>query len=147
MASEHEIIEQHRASLREARECCLKLRKNAVEPSPRGAVYMDLKAALKRLEGTCRQMGHMRGDARWFRLATVYAGREQTIAASRTGTEARQFASAEVLARRYFLCGEWLAFGGLAQLFALGLRRLDELAERKTERAGTLILPPWMTPQ
>lgn len=144
MLTEAEIMAQHQASLRQARECCLKLQRNAVEVSPRGAVYMDLKAALKRLEGTCRQMGHMRGDARWFRLATLYAGRELRIAASRTGAEARQAPSAEVLARKYLLTGDWLKFGQLAALFELGLRRADELATRKTERRGTLILPPYM---
>ena len=144
MLTESETLSQHRASLREARECCLRLQRNAVETSPRGAVYMDLKAALKRIEGTCRQMGHMRGDARWFRLATIYAGRETRIAASRTGAEMRETPSAEVLARKYFLTNDWLAFGQLAKLFELGLRRADELAHAKTERLGTLILPPYM---
>lgn len=143
MLTEHQIMTQHLASLRQAREACLKLMRQAAETSPRGAVYMDLKAAIKRIEGTCRQMGHARGDARWFRLATIYAGRETRIAASRTGEDVRRVPSAEVLARKFFLGNQWLKFGDLATLFEVGLRRADELASRKTERRGTLILPPW----
>lgn len=143
MLTEPEILSQHQASLRQARECCLALQINAVETRPRGALYIDLKLALKRLEGTCRQLAHNRGDARWLRLAQVYMGKDKTLPASRTGIELRTSPSAEAIAERLFRGGQWLAFGELAKVFELGLRRADALATRKTERPGTLILPPW----
>jgi hypothetical protein len=144
MPSEVTIMSLHMSNLRLAREACLELQKNAIERRPSGGTYIELKQLLKALEGTCRQMGHMRGDSRWFRLATIYCGTEKTIAASRTGHEARAQLSAEALATRYYSKGMWKQFGKLAELFENGLRRAGDLAERKTERAGTLILPPWM---
>ncbi len=144
MTTEAEIISQHQASLRQARERCLILQKNQVEPRPSFAHHIALLGACKRLEGTCRQMGHMRGDARWFRLATLYMGNEATLPASRTGVEARTQRSAGDMVNRLYNSRNWAGFGQLAELFERGMRQVDELATRQTERKGTLILPPWM---
>lgn len=125
MLSESEILSQHQASLRQARELCLELQRNAVETRPRGAVYMDLKDCCKRLEGSARQAGHWRGDYRWFNLGIYYAKVQKQI-------------------RKSFVVGRWMDFGQFALIFAKGLRCLDELATRPTGHAGTLILPPHM---
>jgi hypothetical protein len=124
MLTEPELLSQHRAQLRIGLEACQKLKMNAVEPSPRGQAYADLVDALKKLEGTCRQMFHWRGDdARWIKLGAVYA-------------------RALPLVQRLRLMEKWAAFGSLEDLFELGLRRVTDLAERPTGRSqGKLILP------
>lgn len=125
MLSEPEILSQHQASLRQARERCLALHKQLVETSPRGRHHIQLREACKRLEGTCRQMGHYRGDFRWFSLGGVYA-------------------KAWKKADEMFVGNRWAGFGELAKLFEQGIRKADDLATRRTEKKGTLILPPSM---
>lgn len=130
---EREFVSKHRDSLRTARECCDALKMNAVEPAPRGALYLKLARANKELEGTCRQMFHWRGDdTRWLRLAALYV-KSQKIAARLLATE------------------KWPLFAELALIYERGLRDLDDLAERPTGRSlSSLILPgdisPWYEP-
>lgn len=124
MLTEHEILSQHSDQLRIAYERCHTLKMNAVEAMPRGVAYADLKSAIRKLEGTCRQMFHWRGDdARWLRLAAMYARSEK-------------------LARRLLITEDWHAYGTMAELFEMGLRNFADLAERPTGRSiGKLILP------
>ena len=124
MLSEHEIITQHQSSLRQARELCVQLQRNAVETSPRGLRYIELTETCKRLEGSARQAAHWRGDARWLRLGIFYSQVQKRV-------------------RKSFVDQRWMDFGQFALIFEKGLRTLDDLATRKTERKGTLILPPW----
>lgn len=130
MDREHEFVAKHRDALKLARECCEKLKMNAVEARPRGRLYADLVKANKELDGTCRQLFHWRGDdARWLQLGSIYA-------------------KASKVAARLMLREKWALFADLAGLYELGLRRVDDLAGRPTGRAGgKLILPgdisPW----
>jgi hypothetical protein len=124
MLSEHEIITQHQSSLRQARELCLTLQRNEIETRPRGLNYVELRAACERLEGSARQAAHWRGDTRWLRLGIYYSQVQKRI-------------------RKSFVQQRWMDFGKFALIFEKGLRTLDDLATRKTERPGTLILPPY----
>ena len=134
MNREAEFLSKHKDALKKARECCERLKLNADHDTaaPRGALYLDLAFANKELEGTCRQMFHWRGDdARWLRLGAVYA-------------------NAAKLAAKYLRMERWRAFGELAKVYELGLRRVDDLGDRPNGRLGKLILPgdisPWFVP-
>jgi hypothetical protein len=124
MTTEAEILSQHQAQLRIAYEACHALKMNAVESMPRGFRYQQLLDANKKLEGTCRQMFHWRGDnAHWVRLAAIYA-------------------QASKLAARLLLREKWTGFAELAKVYELGVRRVDDLASRPTGRSlDKLILP------
>lgn len=130
MLTEAEILAQHRDQLKIAGERCVYLQRNMVEVMPRGVAYADLRDAIRKLEGTSRQMFHWRGDdARWVRLAAMYA-------------------RAEKLAARLLISENWAGFGDLAELFEKGRRYCLDLAERPTGRSlDKLILPgdisPW----
>lgn len=124
MLTESEILSQHRGQLRIAFEACERLKMNAVEPRPRGHDYRQLKDATAKLEGTCRQMFHWRGDeAEWLRLGAIYARAAKT-------------------AHRLFLAESWALFGSLAELFQAGMRRVDDLAERPTGRSIDKMIAP-----
>lgn len=134
MLTEAEILSQHVDQLKIAKECCDRLKMNAVEISPRGFVYMQLIGANKKLDGTCRQLFHWRGDdARWIKLGSVYV-RAMKVAA------------------RLMLKEQWAAFGALAQLYELGQRRVDELGTRPTGRSIDKFIVPgpidtWFEPK
>ena len=89
--------------------------------APRGRHYRALRDALSALEGTCRQLAHWREDTRWLKLGIVYA-------------------KAMRVAQQNFARQDWLGFKELSALFELGVRRMDELATKRTERVG-MILP------
>lgn len=124
MTTEAEILSRHLDDLNIARVACQKLRRNEIEAVPRGQPYMDLRDAMKRLENSCRQMFHWRGDdARWLRLGAVYARAQRS-------------------AQQHLWREQWAAFGEMQKLFELGLRRIDELGTRPTGRSiDKLILP------
>jgi hypothetical protein len=39
-----------------------------------GELMRMMQDCLSKLEGCCRQLGHARGDYRWFKLGQIYAG-------------------------------------------------------------------------
>ncbi len=127
--TESEIIDRHRQSLQEAHAECKWL--TAQERSkwersaarPRGEHYVKLREALNRLEGSCRQMMYWRADARWLKLANLYA-------------------RAMPMCQRWYLAQKWLAFDTLAPLFEAGMARMNYLAEMRTGvLSSTPILP------
>ena len=133
MLSEQDIIDRHKQALGEAHRACQNLAKHA-DPDHvawKGPQYTALKAALDRLEGSCRQIGTWRGDARWVRLGAVY-GRTRISIQSK------------------FVGQKWGYFKELMALFELGKRRLEEM-DAKTGVLGP-ILPQrasewlWMPP-
>lgn len=136
--TEQDILSKHTQCLKEAKEACAQLFKNA-DPAyifPRGHLYGQLRRAITALEGSCRQMSMFRSDARWTKLGFVYA-------------------KALRMAQTKFNAGDWLFFGKFGELFAQGLTRMDELATRKTGRSGIILptdysflhLPDHKTPQ
>ncbi len=135
MLTEQEILDRHKQSLQEAFDAAqwLATQQRADNAAPRGRRYAALRRALDELEGSCRQMAHWRGDARWLKLGTIY-------------TRAMQ------LAQRKYIGQRWVDFGTMSQIFAKGLRSMDELATRPTGKSGIilptmgtdwLILPDW----
>lgn len=136
--TEREILSRHTQSLGEARDACQWLARNA-DPekiAPRNRHYRNLQKALKELEGTCRQMSAYRDDTRWLPLGIFYAKVMRTVTTKYRGMD-------------------WLAFGQIAQVFVLGIKKVETLAEAKTGRLGPilpkrtdwLILPDPKTPQ
>ncbi len=135
MLTENEILDRHVQSLREAKDHCLWLAAQQADgmTAPRGGRYVRLRKALDQLEGSCRQMAHFRGDARWIRLGVVY-GRAMPLAQAK------------------YIGQNWKAFGAMVAIFDKGLRSVDELATRKTGTMGAilpsrasdwLIFPEW----
>lgn len=120
--TEQEILSKHTQSLKEAKDSCHWLARNAdpEQVAPRARHYGNLERSLKALEGSCRQMSMMRSDARWTRLGFVYA-------------RAMRFAKAKYVGQN------WLGFRDLTQLFDLGIRRMDELATAKTGTLGPIL--------
>lgn len=136
--TQSEILSKHTQCLKEAKDACDKLFKNA-DPTyifPRGHLYGQLKRAITALEGTCRQMSMFRDDTRWTKLGFVYA-------------------RALRMAQAKFSAQDWLFFGKFGELFTQGLTRMDELANKKTGRRGIIMptdysflhLPDHKTPQ
>ena len=122
MLSENEIMDRHSQALGEARRACQRLGRNA-DPTylaPRGHDYGNLKRALNALEGSARQMAHHRSDARWVKLGIIYA-------------RAMRAAQAKFVGQR------WGYFNEMIKLFELGLRRMDELRNNKTGKAGPIL--------
>lgn len=131
-----EILDRHRQSLGEAHRACQNLAKFA-DPTIIGLKapdYLNLKAALDALIGSSRQLGTLRGDARWIRYGHVYN-------------------QARIMVQGYFADKKWMTFGKMTALFELGHRRLDEL-DMKTGVIGPilpqrssewLIMPPVRT--
>jgi len=121
--SEAEILSRHAQSLKEGRDACQWLARNAdpEQAAPRGRHYRHLRTALQELEGTCRQMSMYRADARWTKLGIVYA-------------------KAMRIARKKMVKSDWLGFRELTKLFDIGLRHMEELSTAKTGIPG-MILP------
>ena len=117
MLSESEIYSVLSDNFRIAREQC-----EAIGRGPNGPAYVRLGRAIDKIEGCCRQMGHWRGDARWFRLGMIY----------KEGREA---------AKTLYLGQRWGEFSRFSQVWEAGLARVTRLAESATGRPGTLILP------
>lgn len=135
--SEQEIITKFQQSLKEGRDRCLWLAKNA-DPeylAPRGVHYRLLKTALTELEGCARQLSAYRNDARWLPLGILYGAKTAR------------------LAQTYFVQLKWAKFRDLARVFDVGLARMEEL-QKKTGRTGVilpkrtdwLVLPQFTTP-
>lgn len=120
--TENEILSKHTQALGEAHRACQNLGRNA-DPeylAPRGHDYGNLSRALKALEGSARQMAHFRADARWLKLGIVYA-------------KAMRGAQVKFVGQR------WGYFNQLMALFELGVRRLDDLQNRKTGTSGPIL--------
>lgn len=120
--SEQDILTKFQQSLKEGRDACAWLAKNA-DPewlAPRGRHYRQLKTALAELEGCARQMAAMRDDARWLPLGILYGAKTAR------------------LAQKYFTNLDWLAFGKMTEVFDIGIRRMQEL-QAKTGRAGPIL--------
>lgn len=120
--TENEIRSKHVQALKEARDACqrLALNQDPEKAAPRGRHYKNLKKALGELEGSCRQMSMFRSDARWTKLGFVYARAMRT-------------------ARSMMLKQNWVGFGKLAELFVIGLKRLEDLDTRKTGTMGPIL--------
>ena len=130
MSRESEFLTRHKDDLRIAAEICRDLQKQAVEVTPRERKYLVLRAVCKRLEGTCRQMGHERGDDfTWLQMGHHYHRVSETIQNLRR-------------------TGQWLKFGAMAEVFEAGSVRLDKLANTPTRTtsasATTLVLPRFL---
>lgn len=120
--TETEIMDRHVQALKEARDACQWLAKNA-DPewlAPRGRHYGNLKRALKALEGSSRQMAHFRGDGRWIKLGVLYARAMLTV-------------------HKAFLRQNWVVFRDIVPLFENGLVRMDDLATRRTGTTGPIL--------
>lgn len=120
--TENETMSKHVQSLKEAKDACFWLSRNA-DPqliAPRGRHYRNLKKALKELEGSARQMSMFRSDARWTKLGILYARAMRTV-------------------ESMFIKQDWLGFRALMPLFEEGLKRMDDLANKKTGTAGPIL--------
>lgn len=115
MLTEIEIFDCHQQALGEAREACQMLGRNA-DPeyiNLRGNWYAKLKKALDMLEGSARQIGNLRSDARWLRFGIHYAR-------IRIGAQAKYGAH------------QWAWFTQLIKVLEVDLRTLQELSQRRT---------------
>ena len=121
--SETEILDRHKQSLGEAHRACQELARfqDPDHRALRGIHYIRLKDALEKLEGSARQMGPYRGDARWTRLGAIYGKLISKI-------------------QGQYVQERWSWFGSLMPLFENGQRAVLDLATRKTGKTG-LILP------
>ena len=135
MAQEHEVLARCRDDLRRGKELCLSLKKNAIEHAPRELSYIELKTLCRRLEESCRQMAHERGDDErrmafpWIELAHHFKKLADAVQKLRRGHR-------------------WLLFGDLAEVFERHTRNIAILANRATGNTSLsgqlLILPPWL---
>jgi hypothetical protein len=120
--SEAEVFDRHSQALGEARRACQHLG-SQLDPdkvAPRGRHYGELSRSLKALEGSCRQLSHMRADARWVKLGVVYARVLRAM-------------------QRKFVGQRWQWFRDLTAVFELGERRLAELRDTKTGKLGPIL--------
>jgi hypothetical protein len=119
-----EVLDRHKTSLGEARDACQSLGQFA-DPllvGLKGGHYAALKRSLDMLEGSCRQLGTLRADARWIRLGAVYGRARITVQIMFSGQK-------------------WADFGKMRTLFELGQRRLAELDMKTGVRSEQPILP------
>lgn len=135
MASEREILSRLAEDHRRAAECARRMAMASSVTATYGSELRALSAINKRLEGGCRQMAAMmRGDVRWLVQARAY---------SQIQTRAEELARVRLVApvivpgaapipKRWQRLAE--VYDGLAA-------KVEQLAQRKTGRAGTLILP------
>lgn len=122
MLTENEILDAHAQALKEARDICLKLARNA-DPeliAPRGALYGQLRDALGRIEGSARQMCHWREDARWIKAGIFWAKTRRVC---------------QVL----FVGQRWADFQGIAKVCERGLVSRDELRDTRTGVRGPVL--------
>jgi hypothetical protein len=123
--SDGEYLDRHRQSLGEAHAACQRLGRQVDRDlrSPRGKDYIALKTAVEMLEGSARQLGQLRSDARWIRLAAYY-GRVR------------------LKLQPAYMMERWAWFGGLTAVFELGQKHLADLRDGRTGvRSGVPILP------
>jgi|FreactcultureFD7_1027221.scaffolds.fasta_scaffold05845_6 hypothetical protein len=131
MSRETEFLTRHKEDLTQAAEMCRTLQRQAVEVSPRHRTYLRLLQTCKRLEGTCRQMAHERGDDfTWLQLGHHYHAVSRKVTALRHE-------------------GKWLLFGKLAEVFEAGMPQVGRLATTATgltsmSTSPLLILPPYL---
>ena len=134
MSRETEFLGRHKEDLRVAAEICRELQKQAVMPTPRQKTYLRLRATCKRLEGSCRQMAHERGDDfTWLQAAHHY---------NKVSEAAQQLRKK----------GEWLRFGKLAEVFDASLPKVERLATiangvTSLSTSPLLVLPPFLRPK
>ena len=137
--SEVELFDRHRQSLGEAHRACQDLGRNADSErvALKGHHYVALKEALSILEGSARQMAHLRSDARWLKLGVLYAKIMRQVQVK-------------------FVTQRWAYFTQLLELFEHGRTRLDDLANRPTGTLGPilpqnpsswLIMPDYQAPR
>lgn len=119
MLQEHEIISRMRDAFWSAGEKCEAVSRLGAL----GAGWMEISLELDALEGCARQMGHFRGDARWFRLAPLY------VKAKETG-------------RTLYLLNRWSDFRQFGMIFAQGLAQMQRLVERPTGKSGPILPKP-----
>ena len=104
------------------------------KPTPRQKTYLRLRATCKRLEGSCRQMAHERGDDfTWLQAAHHY---------NKVSEAAQQLRKK----------GEWLRFGKLAEVFDASLPKVERLATiangvTSLSTSPLLVLPPFLRPK
>jgi len=116
-ATEHEITERLRSSLRKGAEAAYKLSRGE-----RGFAFLDLTREMKIAETCCRQMAFNREDTRWLPFGIKLSEAQKR-------------------------CGQWLRekqpswrFKGLAEILASFVANMEQLETRKTGRRG-IILP------
>ena len=134
MSRESEFLTRHKEDLRKAAELCRDLQRQAVEVTPRQKRYLQLVVICKRLEGSCRQMAHERGDDfTWLQMGHHYNKVSQMITRLRHS-------------------GHWLRFGAMADVFDAGLVRVEKLAHMANgvtsmSSSPLLLLPPFLRPK
>jgi hypothetical protein len=134
MSRETEFVQRHKEDLRRAIELCRQLEKNQVEMSLRGRPTRELMAVCKRLESTCRQMAHERGDDfTWLQLGHHYAQLQKLVLRLRTKEK-------------------WAQFGDLAKVFEVGIAKFDQLTAQargltSLSTSPLLILPKFLRNQ
>lgn len=134
MSRETEFLDRHKEDLRIGAELCRLLQTNAREASPREQRYLRLMQICKRLENTCRQMAHERGDDyTWLQLGNHYFKVGEMVRNLRRGKK-------------------WLSFGALAEVFDAGVPKIDRLAHTANgvtslNSSSLLILPEYLRPK
>lgn len=121
--TEQELIDRHVSALKEAKDACQELGRNA-DPdyiAVRGPHYRKLREALNLVEGTCRQLCAFRDDTRWLPLGIHYA-------------------KVMRLVQRKFVEQKWSHFRKLAPMFDIGLRQMQDLKDRRTGRRGSILI-------
>lgn len=121
--TEQELIDRHQQALKEAKDACQELGRNA-DPdyiAVRGPHYRRLREALNLVEGTCRQLCAFRQDTRWLPLGIHYA-------------------KVMRLVQRKFVEQKWSHFGKLAPMFDIGLRQMQDLKDRRTGIRGSILI-------
>lgn len=119
-----DVLSRHKESLGDAHTACQALGRFA-DPELiglKGGHYAQLKRSLDLLEGSCRQLGTLRSDARWIRLGAVYGRARIGVQIMYSGQQ-------------------WKKFGEMKALFELGTRRLAELDAKTGVPSGQSINP------
>ena len=119
--TEREIFDRMKSSFRESADICLRLARGE-----RGPLYRQLRAHLGLIEGTLRQAGWWRDDARWFNIV-------------------------KYIARAHKEAGDWLRqkgpdtgrkFALLAEFLRFGQKKCEELQLQRSERVGMILPKP-----
>jgi len=137
--SEQDIFRRMDDSFKEAIDLC-----NRMARGERGSCYRLLRAHLGHLEGTFRQMGWWREDARWL----AYEKDRPTLGRFQYDDQ-DQHSLVWVVAKAHESAGKWLRekhpnwkFAKLAQVLAAAHKAAERLRHRPTERRGTILPRP-----
>ncbi len=129
--TETDIFDCLKDNFRKAADCAERL-----ASAPRiGPLYRELREALRLVEGSCRQAGNWRQDARWFVI-----GRSVAYAHHLAGEWLRGIKLSNGTRLKLAAGHRHPAFLKLAENLRMGAKRAEEFQNRATGRIG-LILP------